>query len=66
LKDDRADKVFAGYGSWVRGSRQILLREPSLLQKLETWIRLEDGSISGNVVLNETYGTSDKYPVVER
>lgn len=33
--------------------------------ELETWNRLEDGSISGWVNLNATYGT-DRYPKVER
>lgn len=55
---------YGGYGAWMRGSRQILLREDSLLQYIETWIRLEDQTVSGNVMLNETYG-SDKYPIVD-
>ena len=56
---------YGGYGSWVRGSRQILLREKTLSEEVVTWIRLEDTSISGNVVLNATYG-EDKYPIVGR
>jgi hypothetical protein len=31
---------------------------------VETWNRLEDGSVSGRVTLNATYGT-DSYPKVE-
>jgi hypothetical protein len=52
-----------GYGSWRRGSRQIMLREETLGKEVETWIRLEDSSISGKVTLNGTYGV-DNYPVV--
>jgi len=56
---------YGGYGDWVRGSRQILMKEDTLFEEIETWIRLEDGSISGSVMLNATYG-KDSYPVVER
>lgn len=52
---------YGGYGRWIRGSRQVLLREGT--GAVETWVRMEDGSVSGRVVLNETYGV-DKYPVV--
>ncbi len=31
---------------------------------MATWNRLEDGSVSGAVVLNATYG-EDRYPVVK-
>ena len=54
---------YGGYGTWTRGSRQILLSEETLGNSLETWIRLEDGSISGKVTLNSTYGI-DQYPAV--
>ncbi|KAH8899266.1 Metallo-dependent phosphatase [Thozetella sp. PMI_491] len=54
---------YGGYGSWTRGSRQILITEASLGSATQTWIRREDSAISGSVVLNSTYGT-DKYPVV--
>lgn len=53
---------YGGYGSWTRGSRQVLVS----LAKLgtpETWTRLEDGSVTGAVVLNSTFGTDD-YPAV--
>ncbi|GAB7354996.1 hypothetical protein MBLNU459_g5608t1 [Dothideomycetes sp. NU459] len=53
---------YGGYGRWIRGSRQILLREGS--DEVETWVRMEDGTESGRVVLNATYGV-DEYPVVE-
>ena len=55
---------YGGYGSWVRGSRQILLQESTLGQEIHTWVRLEDRSISGDVILNATYG-QDLYPAVE-
>ena len=54
---------YGGYGTWTRGSRQILLSEQTLGQSLETWIRLEDGTISGKIMLNSTYGI-DLYPAV--
>jgi len=52
---------YGGYGNWMRGSRQILLDEKHITTK--TWIRLEDGSVSGKVTLNSTYG-QDVYPPV--
>lgn len=57
---------YGGYGTWTRGSRQILLREEGLedTNSTETWIRLEDGTESGRVVLNDTFGT-DMYPKVK-
>lgn len=51
---------YGGYGTWTRGSRQILL---SLTAPIQTWIRLIDSSITGAVTLNSTFGT-DVYPVV--
>jgi hypothetical protein len=54
---------YGGYGDWTRGSRQVLLNEKHLNTKTETWIRLEDGSVSGRVTLNATYG-QDEYPPV--
>ncbi|OCL12249.1 Metallo-dependent phosphatase [Glonium stellatum] len=56
---------YGGYGSWTRGSRQIFLDEDSLGKSVETWIRLEDRSISGAVMLNNTYGL-DEYPAVNK
>ena len=55
---------YGGYGSWMRGSRQVLL-DRELLQDgvVKTWIRLEDGSVSGNITLNATYGL-DRYAKV--
>lgn len=53
---------YGGYGSWTRGSRQVLLRKGS--KDVETWVRLEDGSTSGRVTLNGTYG-QDTYPAVK-
>lgn len=56
---------FGGYSNWKRGARQIIIEEGNLdKREVETWIRLEDGSISGHVTLNSTYGT-DQYEEVE-
>ncbi|OQN99447.1 hypothetical protein B0A48_14424 [Cryoendolithus antarcticus] len=56
---------YGGYGSWMRGSRQVLVTEETLKQRsVQTWTRLEDGSESGRVVLNGTYGR-DEYELVE-
>jgi N-acetylneuraminic acid mutarotase len=54
---------YGGYGTWTRGSRQIVLDEKTLGSATDTWVRLETGSVSGAVTLNSTYGL-DKYPVV--
>lgn len=56
---------YGGYGEWARGGRQILLDQQSLGDDVRTWIRMEDGSISGNVHLNATYG-QDQYGLVHR
>jgi hypothetical protein len=46
---------FGGYSNWKRGARQIMVEEHQLdKNELDTWIRLEDGSISGAVTLNAT------------
>ncbi|KAH8704382.1 Metallo-dependent phosphatase-like protein [Phaeosphaeriaceae sp. PMI808] len=56
---------FGGYSNWKRGARQIVLDENELGEKvIETWNRLEDGSISGLITLNSTYG-DDQYSKVE-
>jgi hypothetical protein len=47
---------YGGYGSWKRGSRQIRISQAMLPKNtVDTWIRLEDRTISGHVVLNQTY-----------
>lgn len=51
-----------GYGEWTRGARKIVIGEGE--NELETWIKLEDGRVSGRVKLNSTYGT-DHYPEVK-
>ena len=54
---------YGGYGSWMRGARQVLVDEMMVREGVvETWIRLETGEEVGRVVLNETYGR-DLYPV---
>ncbi|KAJ6006815.1 hypothetical protein N7451_004759 [Penicillium sp. IBT 35674x] len=53
---------YGGYGSWIRGSRQILVSEEKLKKSvIDSWIRLESGDVSGAVSLNSTYG-EDTYP----
>lgn len=57
---------YGGYGSWIRGSRQIVISEEEVLDEefsltLRTHIRLENGEVVGQVTLNETYG-EDVYP----
>ncbi|KAK0273455.1 hypothetical protein LTR35_012205 [Friedmanniomyces endolithicus] len=48
---------YGGYGNWVRGSRQVLVKEGKLRKgEVETWIRLESGDVVGRVGLNATYG----------
>ncbi|KAF2093563.1 Metallo-dependent phosphatase [Rhizodiscina lignyota] len=55
---------YGGYGTWTRGSRQVVLDQKLLAKKaVESWVRLEDGTVSGRVTLNATYGT-DEYPAV--
>lgn len=57
---------YGGYSDWARGGRQIIIDENELSERIiETYIRLEDGSVSGQVTLNSTYGT-DRYPAVEK
>ncbi|CAI7583345.1 unnamed protein product [Penicillium glandicola] len=51
---------YGGYGNWARGGRQILLDQSLLGDDMRTWIRMENGSISGDVHLNATYG-HDQY-----
>ena len=53
---------YGGYGTWTRGSRQVLISESMLRDfEIETWIRLELGDVVGRVTLNATYG-QDSYP----
>jgi hypothetical protein len=54
---------YGGYSDWKRGARQIVVQQGK--REAETWIRLEDGKVSGRVTLNATYG-SDRYPKVDR
>ena len=53
---------YGGYGTWIRGSRQVLVTESMLRDmEVETWIRLENRNVVGSVRLNSTYG-KDSYP----
>ncbi|KNG51866.1 Metallo-dependent phosphatase [Stemphylium lycopersici] len=57
---------YGGYTDWTRGARQIVVGEDMLGENVvDTWIRLEDGKISGQVSLNSTFGT-DQYPKVAK
>lgn len=57
---------YGGYTDWARGARQIIVEESKLgTKELETWIRLENGVVSGHVYLNSTYG-SDHYSKVQQ
>ena len=55
---------YGGYGEWKRGSRQVSVSLDTLGSSIETWNRIEDGSVTGSVTLNATFG-ADKYPVVD-
>ncbi|KAJ5673837.1 hypothetical protein N7462_009276 [Penicillium macrosclerotiorum] len=50
---------YGGYGNAMRGGRQILLKQENLVDDVETWVRLEDGTVSAHVTLNGTYGQDD-------
>ncbi len=53
---------YGGYGSWIRGGRQISVNVEGLREgEVETWVRLESGKAVGRVRLNGTYG-GDVYP----
>lgn len=53
---------YGGYGSWIRGGRQVVVSMEGLRDGVvETWVRLESGEVVGRVVLNGTYGR-DWYP----
>ncbi|KAF7715896.1 Uncharacterized protein PECH_005767 [Penicillium ucsense] len=51
---------YGGYGDVARGGRQILLHEKHMAKAIDTWVRLEDGSVSSAITLNATYG-EDQY-----
>ncbi|KAJ5281575.1 hypothetical protein N7478_006947 [Penicillium angulare] len=51
---------YGGYGDAARGGRQIVINEETVEDEVETWILLEDDTITGHVTLNGTYG-QDKY-----
>ncbi|KAG8410411.1 hypothetical protein J3458_017735 [Metarhizium acridum] len=55
---------YGGYGSWIRGARQLRVSSDVLRRhrwEAETWIRTEKGGVVGRVSLNATYG-KDWYP----
>ncbi|KAH9909586.1 Metallo-dependent phosphatase [Xylariomycetidae sp. FL2044] len=53
---------YGGYGNWERGSRQVRVTRAGLARSdVDSWVRLESGSVVGSVSLNATYGL-DRYP----
>ncbi|SPQ24250.1 ad05ba95-91f8-4216-adb7-db32bacf733c [Thermothielavioides terrestris] len=56
---------YGGYGSWIRGARQVVVSLEGLKDlkdlAVDTYIRLESGATVGAVTLNRTYG-HDEYP----
>ncbi|KAJ5698122.1 hypothetical protein N7462_000127 [Penicillium macrosclerotiorum] len=56
---------YGGYGDAARGGRQILFNQSTIQNEVRTWVRLEDGTISAPVTLNQTYG-QDQYTAVLR
>ncbi|EUC46708.1 hypothetical protein COCMIDRAFT_35699 [Bipolaris oryzae ATCC 44560] len=56
---------YGGYSDWTRGARQIVVGEDMLGKNIvDTWIRLENGKVSGRVTLNNTFGT-DQYSAAD-
>lgn len=44
---------YGGYGDWSRGGRQVLLQqEQNATSSVQTWIRLEDQTVTGRMGLN--------------
>ncbi|RYN33919.1 hypothetical protein AA0112_g5728 [Alternaria arborescens] len=57
---------YGGYTDWTRGARQIVVKEDMLdARVVDTWIRMENGKISGQGSLNATFG-ADQYPMVDK
>lgn len=56
---------FGGYGAWNRGVRIVQMDldfyRPGFI-RVNTWVRVQDGSVVTKVSLNETYG-QDGYPL---
>lgn len=55
---------YGGYGSWNRGSRNLMLTFEGGAMDVETWVRMEDGGVVQRVGLNLTYGV-DVYPTAD-
>ena len=56
---------YGGYGVWNRGVRQIRLSfDQSGELTVDTWVRMQGGTIVTAVTLNETYG-EDVYPTAD-
>lgn len=56
---------YGGYGNWARGGRQILLDQDRVGDEVRTWVRLEDGTVSGDVTLNASFGVQQYAIVLE-
>lgn len=53
---------YGGYGNWIRGARQIQVTKDMLKRaEAHSWVRLESGSVVGDVMLNATFN-QDEYP----
>lgn len=57
---------YGGYGDASRGGRQIVLHEETVQDEVETWILLEDGTVSAHVTLNGTYGQDWYSPSIKQ
>jgi len=55
---------YGGYGNWNRGARNLMLSFEGAEMQVETWVRMEDGSVVQRVDLNSTYG-ADLYPTAD-
>ncbi|KAH0592905.1 hypothetical protein MHUMG1_09358 [Metarhizium humberi] len=55
---------YGGYGDWIRGARQIVVRRDELADlAVETYVRLESGAVVGAVTLNSTFNSDgERYP----
>lgn len=56
---------YGGYGVWNRGVRQVRMKfDERGVVTVDTWVRMQDGSVITAVSLNGTYG-EDVYPVAD-
>ncbi|KAM0799762.1 calcineurin-like phosphoesterase [Usnea florida] len=56
---------YGGYGVWNRGVRQVQMSfDESGVMSVDTWVRMQAGTVVTAVSLNETYG-EDVYPTAD-